>query len=98
MRERSHETEDRETREERHSSKQHVVQERPRKPKGTVIRGRVTKNNRGFAFVAPENPPPFLKEDVFLNPEEADELLTGDIVEIVLDPGRAEKGSCLPGW
>lgn len=58
----------------------------------TVVRGKVSKNSRGFAFVAPINPPPFLKEDVFLNPEEADELLTGDIVEIVLDAERAEKG------
>ena len=57
-----------------------------------VIQGKVSKNARGFAFVAPINPPPFLKEDVFLNPEEADELLTGDIVEITLDHERADKG------
>lgn len=57
-----------------------------------LIRGKVSKNNRGFAFVAPINPPPFLKEDVFLNPEEAEELLTGDIVDITLDAKRSEKG------
>ncbi len=60
--------------------------------RGGLIRGKVTKNNRGFAFVSPINPPPFLKEDVFLNPEEADELLTGDIVDITLDRVRSEKG------
>jgi ribonuclease R len=58
----------------------------------TIIQGKVSKNARGFAFVAPINPPPFLKEDVFLNPEEAEELLTGDIVEITLDAERADKG------
>jgi len=57
-----------------------------------LIRGKVTKNNRGFAFVSPIQPPPFLKEDVFLNPEEAEDLLTGDIVEIQLDRTRSEKG------
>ncbi len=57
-----------------------------------VIQGKVSKNSRGFAFVAPIDPPPFLKEDVFLNPEEAEELLTGDIVEITLDHERSEKG------
>ncbi|MFX7785072.1 hypothetical protein ABTJ92_22890, partial [Acinetobacter baumannii] len=56
-------------------------------------RGKVIKNSRGFAFVAPINPPPFLKEDVFLNPEEASELLTGDIVDITLDRQRSEKGA-----
>ena len=66
---------------------------RPSKKKDrTIVTGKVSKNSRGFAFVAPINPPPFLKEDVFLNPEEAEELLTGDIVEIVLDETRAEKG------
>jgi ribonuclease R len=63
-----------------------------RGPESKLIRGKVTKNNRGFAFVSPINPPPFLKEDVFLNPEEADELLTGDIVDITLDRVRSEKG------
>lgn len=57
-----------------------------------LITGKVSKNSRGFAFVAPINPPPFLKEDVFLNPEEAEDLLTGDIVEITLDHDRHEKG------
>lgn len=79
-------------REQRDFKNSHVVSPRPKKPHGTVIRGKVSKNNRGFAFVAPENPPPFLKEDVFLNPEEAEDLLTGDVVEIVLDDRRAEKG------
>ena len=67
---------------------------RGKRPGGarTLVEGKVSKNARGFAFVAPKNPPPFLKEDVFLNPEEAEELLTGDIVEIALDPERAEKG------
>lgn len=60
--------------------------------KAQLVQGKVTKNSRGFAFVAPIDPPPFLKEDVFLNPEEAEELLTGDIVEIVLDHDRSEKG------
>ncbi|MGZ3731135.1 MAG: ribonuclease R [Bdellovibrionota bacterium] len=61
--------------------------------RGGLIRGKVIKNNRGFAFVSPINPPPFLnKEDVFLNPEEAAELLTGDIVDITLDRNRHEKG------
>ncbi len=64
----------------------------PNKPGRSPIRGKVSKNSRGFAFVAPINPPPFLKEDVFLNPEEAEELLTGDIVEITLDRVRSEKG------
>jgi ribonuclease R len=62
-----------------------------RKPKD-LITGKVSKNSRGFAFVAPINPPAYLKEDVFLNPEEAEELLTGDIVEITLDNDRSEKG------
>ena len=73
-----------------HTSKQR--ENRNRKNKSAPIRGRVIKNNRGFAFVAPENPPPFLKEDVFLNPEEAEDLLTGDIVEIQLDATRSDRG------
>ncbi|MGE3261768.1 MAG: ribonuclease R [Bacteriovoracia bacterium] len=63
-----------------------------RPPPKNLVTGKVMKNSRGFAFVAPIDPPPFLKEDVFLNPEEAEDLLTGDIVEIVLDNTRAEKG------
>ena len=64
-----------------------------REDRSGLIRGKVTKNNRGFAFVSPINPPPFLKEDVFLNPEEAGELLTGDIVDITLDRNRSDKGA-----
>jgi ribonuclease R len=90
-REREHTLEEREERRERRDLKQHVVSPRPKRERN-LIRGKVTKNNRGFAFVSPINPPPFLKEDVFLNPEEADELLTGDIVDIVLDDHRSEKG------
>ncbi len=54
--------------------------------------GKVSKNNRGFAFVALENPPPLVQEDIFLNPEEAEDLLTGDRVEISIDPRRSERG------
>lgn len=64
----------------------------PNDARGGLIRGKVIKNSRGFAFVSPINPPPFLKEDVFLNPEEASELLTGDIVDITLDRQRSDKG------
>jgi ribonuclease R len=96
-REHDHKFEEREQREERRELKRHVAEghkrpEHGRGERGGLIRGKVTKNNRGFAFVSPINPPPFLKEDVFLNPEEAGELLTGDIVDIVLDRVRAEKG------
>ncbi len=83
--------EDREARQERGEAKRQSPDSN-REDRSGLIRGRVTKNNRGFAFVAPINPPPFLKEDVFLNPEEADELLTGDIVDITLDRQRSEKG------
>lgn len=83
--------EDRELRRERSEGRRQGG-EPQREDRSGLIRGRVTKNNRGFAFVQPINPPPFLKEDVFLNPEEADELLTGDIVDITLDRQRSEKG------
>lgn len=83
--------EDREQREERRDSRRGSLP-REREERSGLIRGKVTKNNRGFAFVQPINPPPFLKEDVFLNPEEANELLTGDIVDITLDRHRSEKG------
>jgi ribonuclease R len=53
--------------------------------------GKVSKNQRGFAFVSPESGSPW-KEDVFLNPEEAADLLSGDIVEIAVDPRRGDKG------
>lgn len=89
-REREHPSEDRDFRQERQESRGRDA--RPLRNEGGLIRGKVTKNNRGFAFVSPVNPPPFLKEDVFLNPEEADSLLTGDIVDIVLDRTRSEKG------
>lgn len=96
-REREHEYEEREGRRERreiNELKRDLDEPRGGRPaRGkNLIRGKVTKNSRGFAFVAPINPPPFLKEDVFLNPEEAEELLTGDIVDITLDNERSEKG------
>jgi len=84
--------EDRESRQERRDVKREPSDGK-REDRTGLIRGKVTKNNRGFAFVSPINPPPFLKEDVFLNPEEADELLTGDIVDITLDRNRSEKGA-----
>lgn len=84
--------EDRESRQERRDVKRQP-NDGKREDRTGLIRGKVTKNNRGFAFVSPINPPPFLKEDVFLNPEEADELLTGDIVDITLDRNRSEKGA-----
>lgn len=65
---------------------------RAKVPAANLVRGKVSKNSRGFAFVSPINPPAFLKEDVFLNPEEAEDLLTGDIVDIKLDRVRSEKG------
>lgn len=64
----------------------------PRARKGLLLRGKITKNTRGFAFLAPENPPSFLKEDVFLNPEEAETLFSGDYVEIILDADRSDRG------
>lgn len=97
-REREYDFEEREgrrTRNEINNIKREHDEPRPRaggKRNRDLIRGKVSKNSRGFAFVAPINPPAFLKEDVFLNPEEADELLTGDIVEITLDNARSEKG------
>jgi ribonuclease R len=95
-REQDHKYEEREQRELKHGVPEEEDEdrreERPRGEHGNLIRGKVTKNSRGFAFVSPINPPPFLKEDVFLNPEEAEELLTGDIVDITLDRVRHEKG------
>lgn len=97
-REREHdfeEKEDRRTRHELNDIKRDASEPRPKgaaKRGKNLITGKVSKNSRGFAFVAPINPPAFLKEDVFLNPEEAEELLTGDIVEITLDNERSDKG------
>jgi ribonuclease R len=96
-RSKEHDFEEKESRREQHELrelKRDLTEPRPRGDKRSrnLVRGKVTKNSRGFAFVAPLNPPPFLKEDVFLNPEEAEELLSGDIVEITLDSERAEKG------
>lgn len=76
----------------RHSHLSERGEDERKRPQKNLITGKVIKNSRGFAFVAPINPPPFLKEDVFLNPEEAEDLLTGDIVEITLDRDRHEKG------
>lgn len=67
------------------------------RPRGSgapgALVGKVVKNPKGFAFVVIENPPPALKEDVFLNPEEAQDLMTGDRVEIRLDTRKNEKGA-----
>jgi ribonuclease R len=82
----------RQTREIREFTREHDTRAGKARPNRQMIQGKVSKNSRGFAFVAPINPPPFLKEDVFLNPEEAEELLTGDIVEIYLDNDRSDKG------
>jgi len=84
--------EDRESRQERRDVNRQSS-DGQREDRTGLIRGKVIKNNRGFAFVSPINPPAFLKEDVFLNPEEAEELLTGDIVDITIDRHRSEKGA-----
>src|SRR3989344_5876501 len=59
--------------------------------RGKTIIGRVIKNTKGFAFVAPENLAQF-KEDVFLDAGEAASLITGDRVEIKISAFRSAKG------
>ncbi|MCO5142740.1 MAG: ribonuclease R [Oligoflexia bacterium] len=73
-------------------SLQEVRASRSKRREQIKLTGKVTKNTRGFAFVSPENPPEHIKEDIFLNPEEAEDLFTGDIVEIELDNIKTEKG------
>ena len=53
-----------------------------------VVRGRVIKNARGFAFVILDPPIPGIDEDIFLDPSEAETLMSQDLVEITTEEDR----------
>lgn len=57
-------------------------------PGRPALRGRVIKNPRGFAFVILDPPIPGIDEDVFLDPGEAETLMSQDIVEIAIEEDR----------
>ena len=62
------------------------------KPQRGLLIGKVSKNSRGFAFVALDNPPPGITEDLFLPPDQAEHLMTGDKVEVRIDKRSSPKG------
>ncbi|NUM89274.1 MAG: hypothetical protein HUU37_08735, partial [Bdellovibrionales bacterium] len=67
-----------------------------RRTSPNTIEGTISKNQRGFAFLKPSRPTPGIDEDIFLPPEEAEQLMSGDRVEVRLqkDPrGRGVIGS-----
>ncbi len=83
-------------REHREMKRAEAPRQRPKGPTTNTIEGTISKNQRGFAFLKPSRPIPGLDEDVFLPPEEAEQLMSGDRVEVRLqkDPrGRGVIGS-----
>ncbi len=64
----------------------------PGKPQRHALTGKVFKNARGFAFVSLDSPAPGVTGDIFLPPDEAEHLMTGDKVEVRLDKRSSPKG------